>query len=108
MFIVTRRAEMRRAESQALFLTIEAAGEQVPPEADAALAATVQPRILPARILGRSGETGQQTLVRGCERVCDAAIPHAQHSKRARRFLAEDVTRGCGCDAFAGEQNDSF
>jgi hypothetical protein len=54
---------MPSAAPQALVLAIEATGEQIPPQADAAFAATVQSRVPATRVFGCARETGHQALV---------------------------------------------
>ena len=63
---------------QSFFATSQSASEQVPPQADAAFAATVQTRISFARVFGGARETLHQAFVGRVERASDAAITYSQ------------------------------
>jgi hypothetical protein len=77
MFAVAHRPQMQDAASQSLLLAIQAAGEQVPPQPHAALAATVETWIAIARVFGCALEASHQAGVGTFERASDAAIPHS-------------------------------
>src|SRR5262245_38833283 len=106
VFAVAHRAQVRRALLQSLCPAIEAAGEEVPPQTDAALAATKETRILSARVFGETREALQQPFVGRIERLRDSAVPNAEEPQRARGFLTQDVARGRVRDALASEQHD--
>src|SRR5262245_29135598 len=97
---------MQSAAPQPLFAAIEAAGEEVPPQAHAARAATEKPRITSARVFGCARETSHRAFVSRFQRARDPAIPHSQQTQRPRGFFAEDVTRRSRRDALAGKQDD--
>jgi hypothetical protein len=97
---------MKSAVLQSLLVAIEAAGQQVPPQADAAFPAAEQTRIPSARVFGGTRETTQQSSVSRFQRLRDVPIANAKQPQHARRFFAEDVTGGRRRDPFAGEQHD--
>ncbi len=99
---------MQGTASQSLFVTIEATREQIPPHAHAALAATVKTRIPFARVLGCALQASHQPGVSSFESTSHIRIPHSEVPQRARRFLAEDVARGCRRDALTSEQDDAL
>jgi hypothetical protein len=105
MFAVAHRPQMQNAATQSLFAAIEAAGEEIPPQAHAACAATEEPWITSARVFGGARETSHHAVVSRFQRARDAAIPHAQQLQGPRGFFAEDVTCGCRRDALAGKQD---
>jgi hypothetical protein len=108
MFGIAHRSQMQGTASQSLFVTIETTREQIPPHAHAALAATVKTRILLARVLGCALEATQQPDVSSVESTSHIRSPHSELPQRARRFLAEDVARGCRRDAFTSEQDNAL
>ncbi len=65
---------MQSAAVQALVVAIEPAGEEVPPQAHTALAATVETGITVARVFSRTRETLRQAVISRVEREFDAAI----------------------------------
>jgi hypothetical protein len=68
---------MEGATSQSLFVSVEIAREEVPPETYAALPATVETRIAIARVLRCARETSHQTVVGSFERANHPGIPHS-------------------------------
>ena len=67
---------MRGAAPQSLFVAIEPACEQVPPQAHTALAATVETRIAVARVFGGAREASHQPIVSSIERTGGIGITH--------------------------------
>jgi hypothetical protein len=107
MLAVAHRSKMRSAASQSLFASIQAAREQVAPQAHAAFAATEETRIAFARVFGCAGEASHQAAVCTVESTSHVRIPHSELPQRAQGFLAEDVAGGCRCDALPCEQNNA-
>jgi hypothetical protein len=68
---------MHSAALKSFFASIETAREQIPPHADTALSATVQTRILFARVLRSASETLPQAGVGSFERAGAAAVAHS-------------------------------
>src|SRR5262245_29454262 len=68
---VAHGSQVQRAARQALLMAIEPAGEQIPPPADAALAATEQTRIAAAWVFGGAHETLPDAVVSRLERAND-------------------------------------
>ena len=93
MRTVAHRPQMRGATAQSLFLTVEPAREQIPPQSDTALATTEKAGIRVARILCRASEASLQAFIGGIERPSHSSIPHSELPERSRRLLSEDMTR---------------
>jgi hypothetical protein len=74
MLAIAHRSQVKRAAPQSLFAAIEPAGDEIPPQPDAALAATIETWIVPARVFGGACETPHQALVCRVQRARDAAI----------------------------------
>jgi len=105
MFAVAHRPQMQNAAPESLVAAIEAAGEEIPPQPDAAFPTAEEPWITTPRIFGCARETSHHAFVSRFQRARDTGIPHAQQPQRPRRFFAEDVTCGCRRDAFAGKKD---
>ena len=90
---VAHRSQMRGAAAQPLFLAVEPAREQIPPQSDTALAATEKAGIRVTGILCRAREAPLQALVGSVERPNHVSIPDSQLPERARRLFSQDVTR---------------
>ena len=74
MITVAHRSQIHRASPQTLLAAIEAAGQQVAPQADASLATTVKTGIAVARVCGGAGQASHHPLVSRSERARDDAI----------------------------------
>jgi hypothetical protein len=77
MFAVAHRSQMRGTASQSLVAAIEAACEQVSPQAHTAFAATVKTRIAVARVFGCALEASHQAAVSTFESTSHVRIPHS-------------------------------
>ena len=99
---------MRGTTPKPLFAAIQAAREQVPPQAHAALAATVQTRIALARVFGCAVKASYQAAVGTFQSATHVAVPHSELPQCARGFLAEDVACGCRRDALTREQDNAL
>ena len=108
MFAGAHRSQMRGATSKSLFASIQAAREHVPPQADAALAATVKTRIAVARVFGCAIKASHQAGVSTFQSTSHVEVPHAELPQCARGFLAKDVACGCRRDALTCKQDDAF
>ena len=98
---------MRRTTSKSLFASIQAAREQVPPQADAALAATEKARIA-ARVFRCALEASHQADVSTLQSTSHARNPHSELPQCARGFLAKDVACRRRRDALTCKQNNAF
>jgi hypothetical protein len=108
MFAVAHRSQMRGTTSKPLFASIQAAREQVPPQAHAALAATVKTRVAFARVFGCALQTSQQAVVSTFQSTSHIEIPHSELPQCARGFLAKDVACGCRRDALTRKQDNAL
>src|SRR5687767_3957660 len=99
---------MAGAAPQSFFVPVETAGEDVSPQADAALATTIEPWIAVARVLGGALEAAHQAVVRTVDGASHLGITNAQLPERAGGFLAEDVACGCRGDTLTGKQDDAL
>src|SRR5690349_2593190 len=93
MVVVSDGLEVPYTVPQPLFLAIQPARKQVPPQADAALAAAVESRILTTGIFSRAHETSGQPFICRRQRIAHGPIAHAKLAQHARRFLPENVPR---------------
>ena len=107
MFAGAHRSQMRSTTSKSLFASIQAAREQVPPQADAALAATVKTRVAVARVFGCAIKASQQAVVSTFQSTSHVEVPHSELPQCARSFLAKDVTCGCRRDALTSKQDNA-
>ncbi len=108
MFAVAHRSQIRGTTSKSLFASIQAAREQVPPQAHAALAATVETRIAVTRVFRCALEAAHQAVVSIFQSASHAGIPHSELPQRARGFLAEDVACGCRRDTLTRKQDNAL